>query len=310
MKTIVLFFDFFLLALASIGQTIPYYPLPSENAIWVAQSGGYQSGYCADYQDSIKGDTLINGMLYLKLQRTGIRYCEDQYGFCTYFICQYLNHYIGAFRNDSLNRKVFYFDPCAEKDTILYDFNLELYDTLPTTYLYDPVWGISFVEEIDSILLGNQYHKRFKISHEWGAQDYVDLIEGVGGTAGILGLLSLPFEAGSSLKCFIQNGQTVFPDTNYQCDLITSTSDLPTNETISISIFPNPVSDFAYINVNQTDKAVDMTVSTILGAEIFRFNNLSQSTKIDFSALKSGIYIYQVIQGRKILLTGKLLKIK
>ena len=288
-----------------IAQSNYYHPFPVSNALW------RENGGCAQYQNFITNDTIFNGKTYYKLQSSGIQYATNQYNGCEFnVILWYFNFYYGAYRNDSINRKVYYLPANATKDTLLYDFNLHLLDTLPQTCLYNSVNGVSFVTGIDSIFIGNDYHKRFQISSANGATNYVDLIEGIGSTYGILGNLKVPFESGSFLLCFKQNGYTVYPDTSYQwCDLVAAIDTKVIND-LSFSIFPNPIQEVGKVNFNSSHRNVDLIINDILGVERLRINNLENKSVVNFSSLKSGIYLYQVEQDKKIQSFGKIMKAK
>ncbi|MFZ4522986.1 MAG: T9SS type A sorting domain-containing protein [Bacteroidales bacterium] len=309
MKSIILIFSMVAFSIIGKAQSNIYHPLPSSNAIWREECGGYQSGNCADYQNFITGDTAFNELIYKKIQRTGVQYAQDPFGFCTNFVTSYFNYYMGAYRNDSVNKKVYFVPANALNPTILYDFNLNLFDSLPVTYLFDTISGFSYVSSIDSLLIGNEYHKRFRISSDNGSIDYVSLIEGIGSSSGLLGSLVYPFEFGSTLHCFIQNGITVYPNASYQCDLVTEIDD-KTKKDLSFQISPNPISDNGQVLFNSNIINIDLLIFNILGIERFRFNNLKNESKINLSSLQPGIYVYHIVQNQKSISVGRIIKTK
>lgn len=72
-------------------------------------------------------------MIYHKIQSSGVVYSNSTAfgGWCSSSI-QYSGYgYAGAFRNDSLNKKVYFVKPGMLNDTLFYDFDLQLGDTLP-----------------------------------------------------------------------------------------------------------------------------------------------------------------------------------
>ena len=71
-------------------------------------------------------------------------------------------------------KKVYFFE--NGNDTLAYDFNLNIGDTLPVTCLN--VLNNNYVQSIDSVLVGSQYHKRFWISDD-NSINYASLIEGL-----------------------------------------------------------------------------------------------------------------------------------
>lgn len=283
------------------AQSNVYHPFPTSNAIW------RETGNCAQYQNFITGDTVVGGKTFFKIQSSGIQYAVNQYNGCEFsVILGYFNFYYGAYRNDSINRKVYFLPANETKDTLLYDFQMNLSDTLIQTYLYDSTYGVIFVNEIDSIYIGNEYHKRFRISSANGAINYVDLIEGIGSTFGLFGKLEVPFESGSFLICFKQNGYTVYPDTSFQCDLVAVVNTKAISD-LSFSIFPNPITEFGQVNFNPSLNNVDLVIFDILGVERKRISNLENKTLVNFSNLKSGVYLYQVFQDQIVISNGKMI---
>lgn len=165
--------------IAVFGQSNIYHPIPESNAMWREYFGGYQVN-CADYQLSISGDTLINGINYHKLNYFGVVHYTDITGNCLSGFHGPYSYDEGAFRNDSLNKKVYYWN-AVDGEQLLYDFNLNLNDKLPQTYGYRYYGGgdTAFVSSVDSVLVNGEYHKRFGISNSF-EQNYVYLIEGIG----------------------------------------------------------------------------------------------------------------------------------
>ena len=109
----------------AISQTSLYHPFPEDTATWVTD-GFYNtcSGYCGSSYYEMKGDTIINSQLYNKIFTRG-----GQFFYITpppnavvggnFSICRY----IGAIRQDSLNKKVYFIDSTMTNDTLLFDFD-------------------------------------------------------------------------------------------------------------------------------------------------------------------------------------------
>jgi hypothetical protein len=289
------------------AQTNLYHPFPTSGTYWRESSGGYQSGFCADYQDFIIGDTVIGGLIYNNIRRIGVTYYEDTQGFCTSIITGHFSEYMGAYRNDSINKKVYLFSPSLSVDTLLYDFNLNQFDTLHPTFLYDPNWGAtSFVSEIDSVLIGSSYHKRFWISSSFST-NYVQLIEGIGSTFGLLAQIVPPFESGSLLSCVIQDGVTVYPDSSYMCELVEGVPEF-LKHILTFNISPNPNPGFTTVNFVQKQNTVNLLIFDLFGVVRLRIFGIKNGEKINLSNLNSGLYIYQALQENSIISTGKIIK--
>lgn len=298
-----------LLALSFLGlsQPVEYHVFPISNAIWRTSFSGYQVGYCTEYQDETAGDTIINGLIYSKIQRLGIWYSENPELGCV-FVGHY-SEYMGAFRNDSIHRKILFIPNEQSHDTLLYDFNLNLFDELPTSYLFDPNQSNGIVTQIDSILLGDGFfHRRYQINI--GIAEYVDIIEGIGSLYGLLSTIEDPFEMGSYLHCFIRNGVIVYQNqetTVYPCNLIDKVNHQPAGAQ-AVSIAPNPVIDMARVILPPIIERGDLYVFDILGTEKMVFKTLSNDSLLDFSGLMPGIYVYRFFQGRTMLSSGKIIK--
>jgi hypothetical protein len=307
MKTSVILLVMLCASILAQAQTNVYYPLPTSNTYWRVSTGGFDCGFCQDYQDVISGDTVIYGKIHQKIQRSGVTYSTDFYGNCTQIIAWEYNYYVGAFRNDSINEKVYFIPASASSDTLLYDFNLNIQDTLPQSYIFDPaITGISVISQVDSIVIGTKYHKRFGIS-VLDFQNYDYLIEGIGASTGLLERIYPFWECGSWLDCVEENGMTVYPDTGLGCNLVIVNTDL-LNKPIYFKIVPNPVYNFAKVNFLPSYNSIDLSLTDVLGVERLRIENLKNESRIDLTNFKEGLYFYKVIQGSSVISTGKLIK--
>src|SRR2546428_7387968 len=81
------------------------------------------------------------------------------------------------------------------------------------THYFCPFF-IKTVTSIDSILIGNNYRKR------WNTNSSFSIIEGIGSTLGLLDFCYYLVSPTNFLICFHQNGQTLYPDTINNCSLI------------------------------------------------------------------------------------------
>ena len=149
------------------------------NPVWRIEAAEGSSYPCIWYQDFnyfINGDTVINSFHYKKVFKQGNYWyalvgpgsgCNGSGSipsFLTYFI-----------RQDG--KKLFIYDPSVfgNGDTLLYDFDLQVGDTLPLSFNnYD---STIVVTSIDSVLVGSEYRKKFYLT--WNALPTF-IIEGVG----------------------------------------------------------------------------------------------------------------------------------
>jgi len=155
-----------------IAQNGKYIPFPSQMITYTyAARGNSEAGWYSVSRFEIGKDTLINGFHYSKYflaesNKNGI--------FSPFAKLEELTKLVGAIRNDTPAKKVYLYTFDTNAETLLYDFDLHLGDTLFKNDGYrfyksllgdeifptiDTVW----VSSIDSILMAHDglYHKRF-----------------------------------------------------------------------------------------------------------------------------------------------------
>lgn len=276
--------------LTSFSQT--YQGIPTTNAMWRESATGYQCSCCSDYQIFITGDTVIGSFTYHKLQKTGIKYQEDLLGYCTTNIQNSINQYVGSFRNDTLNKMVYFVPPLTPTETLLYDFNLYIGDTI-STYL-SSTFGIDWVvSNIDSVNLGGVYRKRFEANNCSPYPLYI--IEGIGSTYGFLSPFICPapyYEYIYNLLCFTNNSTTVYPDSTTVCDIVSSINEFSLDH--KPLVFPNPTSGI--LNIKTELNIYNLSIINSMGQKIYRENNKSGNSQIDITNLKQGIYLIQILE--------------
>ena len=283
---------FTFISLAGFGQA--YQPLPTSNAMWRENSYGFQCSCCSDYQYTITGDTVINMLTYHKLQKTGVNFLEDVTGNCTSNAYN-ANQYKGCFRNDSTNKLVYFIDAFTSNETVLYDFNLSIGDTVPPSPLNFNSNFVNIVTDIDTVFLGGVNRKRFKLDSCWFEQLYY--IEGIGSTYGLLSPTMCPFEAFYNLQCFTNNSLPVYPNSTTSCSSVIA--NIESIETHQFSISPNPTSGALFITT--TLDSYDISVFNSLGQIIQKKKSHSNSTFLDISNLPEGVYLIQFSDNNNVL---------
>lgn len=119
----------FFLALFSgitFSQTNIYHPFPNSDALW---NDSIRCGACS-YK--INGDTLVDGKIYHKLLAHKLVYQVGISQSCNPAPLYFSSYYSGAIREDTLTRKVYYLRPSDTSDTLLYNFTLNVGDTVRT----------------------------------------------------------------------------------------------------------------------------------------------------------------------------------
>ena len=284
MKKLLLFLSFVGLTIIANAQTSVYHPMPDSNAVW-CENYFYTDGYCEysyHYSLFMKGDTLFGGYNYHKLYRTGFFYSTS----CPEFVT-YQDQFYCLLRQDIANKKVYTW---YNGDSLLYDFNLYLHDTLSPTLINSQVEN--YVSSIDSILVNNNYRKRFWLSvlgsNVSTDSAYVALIEGEGSTFGLMSTkLFPPFEAGGILNGF---SDTVhYNHAPAYCGITVGVQELL--QAATIQIYPNPTTNI--ITIESLQKST-IEILNIQGQTIQQQLIQQGKTDIDISGLAKGVYLLRL----------------
>ncbi|MGV8964265.1 MAG: T9SS type A sorting domain-containing protein [Candidatus Saccharimonadaceae bacterium] len=275
------------------SQTFVYHPFPESNATWnvnVSQAMCFMGGSSSeDYSITFSGDTIIGNLAYQKLTRPFVQFSFT--GGCTQIN---FPGYQGAIRQDVSNKKVYYVSPSQSAEQLLYDFTMEPGDTVKG-YLESFNNPPDIVTEIDSVLVGDTYRKRWFINPCYE----IYLIEGIGSTFGLLQpspgcATDMDFY---SLTCFNQDGQTQYPDPSSECQLITSINDI---DFISdaVRVFPNPSSGSFTIDIGNNKNIVKIRLANMIGNIVYQKDIVGQNN-INIAALPNGAYILTIIDKEK-----------
>jgi hypothetical protein len=261
--------------LVNIGNGQSYKPFDFENGTWycryLTKGGRFGVQHGPHYAtDSVKffcnGDTLINDVLFKKLFFEG--YSSSQYVPSTY-----IGGYYAAVRNDTLNKKVYFFrdgwDPDSEgAEMLLYNFDLQVGDTIGISCL-----GPDEITLVDSVLYCNQYHRRYNTST--GER----LIEGIGSEYGLFPL-NCPLASGW-LICY----QELEDPECDNCDPFTLN---PLIYAEKFNIYPNPTTGL--IQIEPVQDIESLQIFNIHGKLVAEYIN-------DFERMilkEKGLYIIRI----------------
>jgi hypothetical protein len=296
---------FLLIAAISAQITIAQYrPLPMQNAEWVNWGGLYLLSCPActfvNYKYYTDGDTIINSTTYVKIKKTELPAINDVTIYPTY---------TGAIRQDTLNKKIYIVLADSTTERILYDFSLQVGDTI-NSVLHDLAsdcvgFNIETISSIDSILINGNYHKRFNIQ---GSCNSVSYIEGIGSYYGLIFPNRLD-EKESHLSCMKVNGQTYYPSNTSSCNLTNPVSNMDKMVNISdIDIYPNPTADELNIKITNAGLSfVSITISNTLGEIVIKEKMLTNEKKLDISTLPNGLYFLK-LNSKENTITKKIIK--
>ncbi len=272
------------------AQTSVYHEFPDSNATWNVfwSHGGLE--YCAEHVYSFSDDTLINGLVYQKIVDSsyGYNWARNNwlpYGYCDtrYTSAPSIGYF--AIREDIPQRKVYIIPSGDTIPQLLYDFNLNVGDTLNSYIVPVPIIVLS----VDSILINSDYRKRWTYNTDI-ATFYI--IEGIGSSCGLLEASF--FELGSNLDCFSQNDQTLYPayDATSGCVFITSILENKEMEN-ELFILPNPSDGKFQVKWNGI-KANTLEITDILGNIIVEFRIKNSVMDLDLTSQPKGIYLIKI----------------
>jgi hypothetical protein len=280
----------------SYGQTSVYHPFPDTNAIWNVTYSGYQAA-CAKYSYFLTTDTTVNSFTYKKIYQQKSNYPTNPWTSGCDWCCPSpaIIFYAGALREDIVAKKVYYLPVFASSDTLLYDFNLEVGDTVPLGWNN---WCSALqVGSIDSVLIGTSYRKRWNMADPNinCVSTTSSVIEGIGNTFGLLEHFNF-FEQGGNLDCFSQNNQTLYPSysPNTVCTLVSGVEELPQ---VGFSVSPNPLSSQTTIQFERKLNNASLSLYNCYGQKVKEINNINDQTIIlTRDKLTNGLYYAQLTQ--------------
>ncbi len=244
------------------------------------------------YVVEIVGDSVIGGLTYKHLIYHGVM-SENPINPQPGVICNsdYTFSYTYGFVRQT-GKKVYSYDLVHSVDTLLFDFDLQVGDTLPLTIINSDT-AIT-VTAITNFQVGNETRSIFNLSLNSGGS--VKLIEGIGHDKGFLGTMQ-PFEFfESELICYSRNDTTYYDNGIDVCDLNVGLNDIQSQ--IEVTIFPNPTGDYMTITSAQMGEIESFEVLDLLGAKCNVSIETSSNDKATFKleSLASGNYILQFHQ--------------
>jgi len=295
-----LFLIFISFSFRVFAQPNTYLPFPEDSALWIVNWTQPNNNPVQRDVYIMHGDTLISNVSYNKLyfERNIYKY---PYGPST-ILSSY--KYLGALRQDIINKKVFYRSAGMLSDTLLYDFDLQIGDTLRPTYLKNYLPQPSIVTSIDSTSppINGIYYKRFNFT---GTSIYGHLIEGVGSDCGLF-QIAPHWEGGPSLVCFITHNISALdflgidPQGNshygqracgfYGFPMIVDVRQQEKSNS-QLELLPNPTSGMVAINFSEK---FQFSIHDVFGREILEAKNADQYTVLDLSSYPKGVYFIRV----------------
>ncbi len=232
------------------------------------------------------GDTLIGSETWLKFFST------PDSNFMSDFT------YLGNLREE--NGYVYFMDTLNSIDTI-YNFNLQIGDSV----FYDFGWGSNYlqIENIDSIEISGEYHKRFFIEEP----NYPPMlmsevwIKGIGSVHGPLfpkypGVFSNEVPDSLNLTCYKIDNSLIWNNPFYDdcyVSIVLSSHEIEKGE---FKLFPNPVKDKLKVEIPKNESgnyviSIFDTFGKILMKENF---NQDGTIEINTTSLINSLYIMEI----------------
>ena len=267
-------------------------PFLSTNKLWSTMMGpvvGCSSLFCSSYFTKFEGDTLVDGIHYMKALRS-----ED---------LQMKKWIIEGFIREGGNKKVFYRDKIAKEECLLYDFGCKAGDTLFLNCVCSKFGFL--VDSIKTVVTDGIPRKSFYLTYTESKSRKEEWIEGIGSTLGILngGSFSHCMTGGSeALLCFSEDGIKKYksPLVSNYCFLSPEIINGIISEKIitDFKVYPNPVSSILFVqHTPNTEENYTIELYSIKGELVKTecveaYTNLCQ---IDVSSLRDGTYILRAI---------------
>ncbi|MBO6118509.1 MAG: T9SS type A sorting domain-containing protein [Bacteroidales bacterium] len=188
--------------------------------------------------------------------------------------------------------------PNNQEEYLLYDFNLEVGDTVTICGLISTAWlaNISYkVESTDTVIIHDTPLKHLVLTAEHDVK--MEWIEGIGCMSGLLHREVIIADGPTpELFCFSQDGEVIYQSSTAErykeCFIEVALDEI---NNYNINIFPNPTENRVCITI---PRPMSVIVSNTEGRELFR-KNLNTKDTLDLTNLKSGVYILTFSDGIK-----------
>lgn len=276
-----------------------YYPLVETNKIWsVGEVTGVWGPYLehgSSYLYWFNNDTLIEGINYYKIYRT-----HDTT----------LNSFtIIGYVGEDTNKKVYFKPSINEQERLLYDFSLNINDTL-NYIIGDSLWSDTckqLLYNIDSILVDNKYRKQFHFNPINADSDDI-WIEGIGSLKGIIHPYQCYVGLYTELLCLTENDTLKYINTTYNtCYIDPLGINIKNNSKIELLNYNNSIE----IQLFEYNEYYLFKMYDVLGNVVISISS-NQSIKIplDNYNIKQGMYLYTLSTNKDVIKRNKIIYIK
>jgi hypothetical protein len=273
----------------SYSQT--YYQFPTSNTTWY-ETYHDQYGSLTNYSYLLlNSDTLINGKNYNNLFKPNSFWPYDTIN-------------IGCIREDSL-KQIFFYNYSTQNEYLLYDFSKNIGDTIfygtPSVYTFEKL----LITNIDTVLIGNNYRRRFYTNYSTTTFGHEVWIEGIGSYRDLLS----PVKRWPTCVCSWELNCIEENDSMYCLPgLFNSINNNISVSSNKIKISPNPFNATTEISFDKFCKTVDIEVYNVQG-KLIKQSEFVNCKKKQFSriGLENGLYFLKVILDKNIINTEKII---
>lgn len=265
------------------------------------------------FQYYFDGDTTINSLLHKKLYRSSVQTdtlsCPDLSGL---WADAPISGYMGALLEDSVANKTYFVFENSSVDSLLFDYNMVLGDTLrgclPHSFIYSDTVTVT---SVDSVEVNGDYRKRWGFSPvnlPWNVEPII--IQGVGCNMGLfdpINTYAIDFTE-RYLICYLEDEEVVFSTSHNSiqgCSLV-NVSDIP--EVSILSAYPNPTTGQVHISLSSLESSLTIRVFNCLGELVMEEIRKSVQS-FDYQLPdRSGIYFIQLTSADGLVRTLKVVK--
>lgn len=292
-----------------------YIPMLNDSLYWDIAYADMNAIICNEYGNpgagpyryAIEKDTVLGGVVYKKFKSYSFFSLQPQPSpNCSPFAIDTFvtfNPYttILYLREDTLTQKVYEFDTNFSQEYILYDFDVQIGDSV-----FYSSFGDFIVDTIYSIVTLDGITRRLIQCSTSTHPMCGYYIEGLGGIAGVLHEPYDVFESGPWLMCVSDlNQNVIFSASPGSCYNFATGIESPENVKITVTMFPNPSENI--LNFDNLPRNTQIAIFDCFGNMVKDYENVVDN-KILISSLKSGMYFVHFKSSNALLSYGKFIK--
>lgn len=282
-----------------------YIPMALDSARWIVKLDYMETPIPVDglWEYYANGDTLVEGTFYMKIYKRNLEVSQTGPPFTP--ISEYE---LTALMRDDIAEKKVYVIPVAENvysscdlgvESLLYDFSLNVGDTVALCVLPDIYGEPYFISSIDEALMYGMNTRLFFVDVFLGCY-----CEGIGSDYGLLEDMFIPVKNanynlyGTSLAYYCRK---------IPCGLIVGTNDKPLPS--DFSVYPNPANREIYIQLptNTPPSVTKIEVYSAEGRLIHKAIPANNPYVLNAESLVSGLYLIRMWDG-KVWQSGKVIR--